>query len=344
MTRHSRSRPIVSLLLIGLGTFTLTAAALIPTYTLDRLAKTPLDLEVTTVATGFGDVLDASSLRSGRARVDLHVPLISQRYVTTEEPSDHDRITVQAGQTLSRTDKPGEAGLLTAMVDRVTLDRVSSMPLDNPVGSIQTQPNKPGDEVSHTGLTYKFPIGTERKTYPYFDVNARRAGEIAFVDETAIDDVPVYHFHQETAAIDLSTVVNSPTNKVTLPADTWGVPGGTEPVTMSRFYENVRDVWVEPKTGTVVNGQEQPFQYYARQAGSPEVTVVKTKLALNDATVQFQIGEAKANISKIDFGAKAAPLVAAALGVVLLTAGVALTVRRVRHNKSTESAAITSKH
>ncbi len=332
MTRRSGSKPILAFILIGFGAFCLTAAALIPTYTMDKLAKTPLDLEVTTVATGFGDVLDASSLRSGRARVDLHVPLISQRYVTTEEPSDVDRITVQSGQTLSRADKPGESGLLTAIVDRETLDRVSSMPVDDPIGSIQTQPNKPGDEVSHTGLTYKFPIATEKKNYPYFDVNARRAGQIEFVEETEIDGVPLYHFHQVTPAIDLSTVVNSPTNKLTFPADTWGVAGGAQPVTMSRFYENVRDVWVEPKTGTIVNGQEQPFQYYAREAGKPEITVVKATLALNDNTIEFQIGEAKKNIEMIDFGRRTAPLGAALLGVLLLGAGIVLIVRHSRRS------------
>lgn len=60
------------------------------------------------------------------------------------------------------------------------------------------------------------------------------------------------------------------------------------------------------------------------------MTVVKTKLALNDATVQFQLGEARSNIAKIDLGARTAPLVAAAVGVVLLSTGIVLIVRRRR--------------
>src|SRR5512146_3279990 len=111
MAERSGPSRILALVLVGLGAFLLVAAILIPTYTVPRLEKTPLDLEVTTVSTGTGSVLNAASLAAGRAQVDENVNLVSQRFVTTEEPSNADDITVQAGQTLRRTDKQGDTGL-----------------------------------------------------------------------------------------------------------------------------------------------------------------------------------------------------------------------------------------
>ena len=91
----------------ALGAFLLAIAILIPTYTVGKLEKTPLDLEVTTVATGTGSVLNSAALLAGKAQVDNNVPIVAQRYVTTQDPSDADIITVEAGQTVRRTDKQG---------------------------------------------------------------------------------------------------------------------------------------------------------------------------------------------------------------------------------------------
>lgn len=108
MAERSGPSRILALFLIGLGAFLVVAAILIPTYTVSALEKTPLDLEVTTVSTGTGSVLDARSLAAGRAVVDQNVPLTSQRFVTVEDPSDADIMTLQAGQTLRRTDKQAD--------------------------------------------------------------------------------------------------------------------------------------------------------------------------------------------------------------------------------------------
>lgn len=129
------------------------------------------------------------------------MPLFSQRFLTIEEPVSAEILTIQAGQTLRRTDKQGDTGLLTASIDRVTVDRKTGMPVDEvdggPNGAIGATVDKNGqtvmDPVQHTGLQYRFPIGTEKKTYPYFDVNARQTYDINFVEETEINNTKVYH-------------------------------------------------------------------------------------------------------------------------------------------------------
>ncbi|WP_067571927.1 DUF3068 domain-containing protein [Nocardia acidivorans] len=336
MALSAGTRRTVACLLVGLGALLLVAAIMIPTYTVSRLAKTPLDLEITTVATNVqgapSEVLDSKSLTAptGAAKVDTNVPLFSQRFLTVEDPADASEMTIQAGQTLRRTDKQGDTGLLTATLDRVTIDRKDGMPVDSvdggPNGAIGATVDKKGeavmDPVQHTGLQYRFPIGTEKKSYPYFDINARKTFDINFVEETEINDMKVYHFQQAVPVTDLSTVVNSPTNKLALPADKWGVEGGETPITMTRFYTNVRDVWVEPKTGTVIKGGEKIHQFYARSSDKPEVTVLNATLMFDEPTVESQISVAKENIDKLSLYGRTLPISFGIIGAIALIAGI----------------------
>ncbi|BAW10568.1 membrane protein [Nocardia seriolae] len=323
---------------MGIGAMLLVAAIMIPTYTVSRLAKTPLDLEITTVATNPqtgvpSEVLDAKSLTSptGSAKVDQNVPLVSQRFLTVENPANASEMTVQAGQTLRRTDKQGDTGLLTATIDRVTIDRKTGEPVDSvdggPNGAIAVTVDKKGDAVmdpvQHTGLQYRFPIGTDKKTYPYFDLNARKTFDINYVDETEINNLKVYHFSMSVPVTDLSTVANSPTNKLSLPAAKWGLEGDGD-VTMTRFYTNVRDLWVEPDTGTVIKGQEQIHLYYARSGDKPEVTALKSTLVFDENTIESQIKVAKDNIDKLALYGRILPIILGVLGLVALIAGLLL--------------------
>ncbi|MGV9615550.1 DUF3068 domain-containing protein [Nocardia xishanensis] len=337
MALSAGTRRTVACLLVGLGALLIVMALLIPTYTVDKLAKTPLDLEITTIANSQPGseslVLDSKSLTApeGSAKVDTNVPLISQRFVTVEEPSDATEMTIQAGQTLRRIDKQGDTGLLTALVDRVTIDRKTGMPVDkDPNGSIAVSVNKEGesiaDPVHRNGLQYRFPIGTEKKTYPYFDVNARKTFDMNFVEETEINSMKVYHFQQTIPVTNLWDVVQAPTNRLSLPAAKWGLEG-EEPVTMTRFYTNIRDVWVEPQTGTVIKGGEQLHLYYARSGDKPDVTALKSNIVFDENTIESQISVAQENIDKLALYGRIMPIVLGVLGVILAIVGVILGIR-----------------
>jgi hypothetical protein len=338
MALSAGTRRTVACLLVGLGALLIVAAVMIPTYTVSKLAKTPLDLEITTIAANQPGseslVLDSKSLTApeGSAKVDSNVPLISQRYLTVEEPSDSSDMTIQAGQTLRRIDKQADTGLLTATVDRVTIDRKTGMPIDKePNGSIAVSVNKDGesiaDPVQHTGLQYRFPIGTEKKSYPYFDINARKAFDVNFVDETEINSMKVYHFQQHVPVQNMWDVVKAPTNRLTLPAAKWGVEGGETPVTMTRWYTNTRDLWVEPDTGTVIKGGEQLHLYYGRSADKVEVTALKGNIVFDENTIESQISVAKENIDKLALFGRIMPIILGVLGAIALIGGVILGIR-----------------
>lgn len=334
MALSAGTKRTVACLLVGLGALLIVAAILIPTYGVSQLGKTPLDLEITTIAKNKqgapSEVLDASSLAEGDGppKVDKDVNLLSQRFLTVEEPSDKTNMTVQAGVTLRNTDKSGDTGLLSATIDRVTINRKTGEPIDDdPNGSIAVtvddKGNSVADDVQHTGLQYRFPIGTEKVTYPYFDTNARKSFDMNFVDETEIGDLKVYHFQQQVPPTDLAKVSAGASNRLTFPAAKWGVEGEGD-ISMDRYYTNTRDVWVEPKTGTIVNGSEQLHMYYARAADKPEVTAINTTLVFDPDTVRSQSDEARKYMDELSLYGRTLPIILGVLGAISLIAGLVL--------------------
>ncbi|WP_194829351.1 DUF3068 domain-containing protein [Nocardia sp. XZ_19_231] len=331
----SNVRRLIACILVGLGALLLAAAVMIPTYTVDKVAKTPLDLRITTVAKSVpGEeslVLDSKSLTAteGAATVNTNVPLVSQRFLTVEEPSGADEMTVQAGQTLRRDDRDPKEGLLTASVDRVTLDRVTGAPIDaSPNGSIAVaaDPKSGADipvEQQRRGLQYRFPIGTEKKSYPYFDLNARATYDIDFIEESEINGVPVYHFRQDIPVTNMWDVVKHPSHQLALPAAKWGLEG-TDPVTMTRFYTNTRDVWVEPRTGAVLKGGEKIHMYYGRSAGQVDVSVLKSHLVFDEETIKAQMAVTQESLDKLDLFGKTLPIILGIVGAIALIAGAVL--------------------
>ena len=230
--------------------------------------------------------------------IDNDIPLYSQRRVQAVEPSDADVITMQAAQSLLREDKTGSdgvEGLINASIDRVTVDRVTALPVDEAVSTLQLTTSGNGAEETappgfvREGLQYKFPFDTEQKDYPYFDASTFTTNPISFVGETTVGSVDAYEFRQELGPIDMWSSIRDhfasisegydPAVEATLAsyrregmtAEQWGLDGDPERVVdMRRFYTNTRTVYVNPDTGQVVNGGENIYQFFAEDQAEAE--------------------------------------------------------------------------
>src|SRR5699024_3646232 len=173
---------ITAAVLIGLGVFMLVVAIMLPTYTKSKAMKTPLDLEVATLATGAANILDASSLLSGTPEIAENVPVEARRHVVVVEPTDRDQLSVEAAQRGLPTDKPAPSAsdeidqrLVNATVDNITLDRVSSDPIEG-TGSVRVSHEEDAEDATplpREGLQYKFPFEVEKRSYDYFDLTSR---------------------------------------------------------------------------------------------------------------------------------------------------------------------------
>jgi hypothetical protein len=330
--------------LMGLGAALLIAALLLSTYTKGKIAKIPLDIDTTLVSDGTGTVFDPASLNSQKFVVDKNAPVSFQQQISVEAPSNADVVTLQVGNTVRRTDKQQDHGLLLALVDTVTLDRKTALAVSsdtNPGGSVQKprsidDPQPPTNvALPHDGLAYRFPFDTEKKTYPYFDPIAQKAYDANYDGEEDVNGLNTFRFTQNVGYDADGNLVepvkyaslygDDADSVVSARAELWGLPGDPEEqITMTRYYAAQRTFWVDPVSGTIVKAQEHGFHYYARDALKPEVTFADYKVTTNEQTVEAQVASARDEGDVVALWGRILPITFTAIGLVALIGGVLL--------------------
>lgn len=344
MNRASMVR-LAALSVIGLGAALLISALLLSTYTSGKIRKIPLTIDETLASSGTGTALDPASLSEGdRFVVDKNVPLLSQQAITVENPANAHVVTFQVGTTVRRTDKQQDHGLLLAMVDTVTMNRNTAEAVsdsERPGGSVQKPrmiaDDKPPTNIAlpHDGLTYRFPFGTEKKSYPFFDPIAQKPFDANYDGEEDVNGLTTYRFSQNVGYDADGKLVEplkyaslydkNEDGEVTARAQLWGLPGDPyEPVTMTRYYAAQRTFWVDPVTGTIVKAKEHANHYYARDALKPETALADYTVTSTEQTVESQVAAARGERDRIGLWSRVLPISFGAAGLVALVGGALL--------------------
>lgn len=332
--------------LLGLGAALLIAALLLSTYTHGKIAKIPLNLDADLVSEGTATALDPASLSSPeRFVINQDVPVALQQQLSVEAPANADVVTLQVGSSLRRTDQQQDKGLLLAMVDTVTLDRTTAEAVSsdtNPGGAVQKprtiEDDAPPTNIAlpHEGLSYRFPFGTEKKTYPYFDPIAQKAFDANYDGEEDVNGLTTYRFTQNIGydadgkladPLKYSSLYdNDEDSEVTARASLWGVEAENpeDPITMNRYYAAKRTFWVDPITGTIVRAEDHGFHYYSRDALRPEVTFAEFDVTSTDKTVESQVAAARDEADHLALWTRILPITFTALGLVTLVGGALL--------------------
>jgi hypothetical protein len=330
--------------IMGLGAALLIAALLLTTYTHGKIAKVPLDLDATLISDGTGTAFDPASLNAAKFVIDRNVPLSLQEQITVESPSNADVVTLQVGSTLRRTDKQQDEGLLLALVDTVTVNRMTAEAVSsesNPGGAVQKPRGIDDDQpptniaLPHDGLTYRFPFDTEKRTYPVFDPIAQKAFDANYDGEEDVNGLTAYRFSQNVGydadgklvePVKYSSLLDDDADaEVTAQAAMWGVPGEPdEAITMTRYYAAQRTFWVDPVSGTIIKKEEHGYHYYAREPLKPEVTFVDYKVGYNEETVEAQVSSAQDERDRVGLWGSILPITFTAIGLVTLVGGALL--------------------
>jgi hypothetical protein len=292
-------RRIFGIVLVGVGLFLLAMTILLPTVVVDRSKKTPLDLNITQISTGPAKLFDAST---GKTKT---VQLRATRYVKTNSHlSDGKNTTVV--ETLCIVVDEGnppncvhssDPRLLSITTDQVTADRVSAESVHvNGWGE-----NVNGDySVRHTGVSYKFPIDTKKKTYQFYLPDLKKAFPATFIGTGKIRGLDIYKFESKTGD---------------QPYKIQGVADGT--------YNDTRIVWVEPQTGAIIFGTEHQIQTLADGTVALDTTLTFTKGAID-----YQANYAKDKINQLRLAQLWGPIVCGILGVAALVGAYFLLRRR----------------
>ncbi|QZA07997.1 DUF3068 domain-containing protein [Mycolicibacter heraklionensis] len=334
---------IAACAVMGLGAALMVAALLLSTYTAGKIAKIPLDIDVTLIGNGSGAALDPESLGSEHAVVDQDVPLVSQQQIGVESPANADVVTLQVGSSLRRADRQKDTGLLLAIVDTVTLNRTTAEAISDdthPGGSVQ-RPRNFEDEspptniaLPHEGLSYRFPFDTKKQSYQYFDPIAQKAYEANYEGEDDVNGLTTYRFVQNVGYDgdgSLAEPVRYPSlyghdedGEITAPARLWNIEGADpdENVTMTRYYAAQRTMWVDPVSGTIVKSKVHANHYYARDALKPEIALADYTVTSSEETIEAQVNAARNERDRVALWSRVLPITFTAAGLICLIGGV----------------------
>ena len=283
-------------LLLGLGVFLLVTAGMLRFFVADRLIVTPIDQYAQTVAIGPGAYFDSGALRQQSG------DMVARRTVRADVPASNEDTAVWDVSVALQT---GDGVFVRASVDRVAVDRKSGEAVACCGEAVDSQPTR------HSGVSYKFPFGVEKRDYQLWDPNSRRAYPAKFVSEEEVQGLTTYKFQQLIPGQEL--------RRQDVPATLVGETGTTFSAPV--WYSNSRTLWVEPRTGVIVKGNEQNKTTLRNGAGEDKVTVVQFDLTFDSATQRSQADLAEDSIGSIRLVTLWLPLLALVLGLILLAAG-----------------------
>ncbi len=288
-------RKFVGLLLLGLGAFLLVAAGMGRFWAPGMAERTPLDVDTRTRLSGTAQHFDVATGKLVDSKVKATA--VDQ---SDSKRSDGDVVAfVETTCLVVDQDDPPDCvdkddpRLLNAVADVFASDRHTAM-------AVNAEKYVGADAVPHEGLMNKFPIDTERKTYPVWDNVLKKAvpGRYAATERTA--GLTTYRFDVDVPSTDAEVLGDSP---------------GT--------YTTKRSIWVEPRTGALIKQTRQETRTLADGQ-----KILDLDIAYTPATIQKAADVAEDSRSTLRLITVIIPIVGLVGGLALLAAGLLVLRRR----------------
>ncbi|MEV6305703.1 DUF3068 domain-containing protein [Actinoplanes sp. NPDC051861] len=313
-----RSRVLGSVL-FGFGVLALVFAGGLAFVVAPTAAQLPYDMELTqSVAEApnarFLQIKDGkATIETGTARSTVTVQPDSQATAKLEGDLDGTALVWLAGQEVIRTDTNE---VISAYSTSLAVDRKSGEAQDWKGQWLDTGSDR--EDIKYQGQVYKFPFGTEKKTYQYFDRDTLKAYPAQFVETEEIEGLETYKF---TSQIQNGTQV-LPEDRVQLLLGQL-IPGATAG---SVTYNNTRTLWVEPVTGQYIKVEEQQQKTLVASDGR-SVELLNAVFTYTGDTSKRAAETASENKSKLNLVGLWGPLVLGIVGLILAIAGIVLVSR-----------------
>jgi hypothetical protein len=172
-------------------------------------------------------------------------------------------------------------------------------------------------EVKRSGLISKYPFGTEKKDYKFWDDTLLQAVTTKFVKESEIEGLTVYEFKYEVPTTTVGTRE--------VPPSLIG-ESGTDALEVEVQYATVTQHWVEPNTGVIIDRVSETANTLAYE-DEQKITTSGGTFQYTDQQVKDNVDEYKGKASSLQAVQTTVPLVGVILGLLLILGGVLLSRR-----------------
>jgi hypothetical protein len=313
---------VLGAVLFGIGVLALIFAGGLAFVVAPAVNQLPYDLERSqSVAeapnASFLQITDGKAeVNTGTLRSTTTVQPDAKATADLEEPLDGEAVVWLVGSEAVRTDTEE---LISAYSTSLALDRRTGEAQLWDKAWLDTGNDR--QSVNYSGQIYKFPFGTEQKSYTIYDRDIAGTRPANFIKTEEIEGLETYQFVQE---------INNETQE--LPADRLQVllgqllPGATSGEVK---YSNTRTVWVEPTTGQFIKVQEEQTKELVSEDGR-SVTILDATFTYTDDTISNAADTAGANRQKLMLVGVWAPIGLAVLGLILIILAFVVMARRPR--------------
>ncbi|WP_242454445.1 DUF3068 domain-containing protein [Bailinhaonella thermotolerans] len=294
-------------MLLGIGAFLITLAALVRFYAAGQLIAAPADqygiTKLQAAGAQYFSIPDQKVLTG-----DLLITVTTRGDV---KESKGDRVVWD--EFMSVADATNQKPQISMSSRRSAFDKYTGRAVACCGTNIDGQP------AEMSGQVYLFPFGTEKRTYEVFNSTARKAFPAQFVGEETVAGLKVYKFEQKVPA--------TKTQTLSVPANLIGMEGNDE-VQVDRVYEGTVTYYVEPTSGTPVRQDQSRDETLRTQDGVERSIAFRADAKMTDESIAELAAKARDAMNKITLIKTTMPLVLLVVGLVLAIGGIAILARR----------------
>jgi len=293
-------RQVTGLVLCGLGAALIVLAPLLHWWVGPSLIKSPIGGN--SVSDASGDNITYLDFADPNKREQTGTVRSRDVYHSIAADSTRSVAVYELDSEIYYTDEPDLSLDISASQERFAIDRKTGLAVADPKGKERIDTDTNNQWSKHSGLILKFPFGTEKKDYPFWDSQIRSSEyPMQFRGQETLEGLTVYRFEQNIPDTDLSAQ------------------------TANLHYASLRTAWVEPTTGVIVKGQQTVKITLGAPSDPNKATVLDGTLTFTDQNIKAAAQKAKDGRAKVAMINVYLPLICLVLGLIALVAGLLLT-------------------
>jgi hypothetical protein len=174
--------------------------------------------------------------------------------------------------------------------------------------------------MAGSGSPLRLPWFAPETSYPYFDLTLLAPAEMSFIGPEEVGGLAAMKFQQAASPTPIGTVQ--------APGALVGSPLPTVPLIRTHVVN--RTIWVDPTTGIILRKVERIREALRDSAGKDIVTLLAMTTSSTPEQVDAQVAKAREEGRPVLWAHSYGPMLAVALGLVLLAVGITGVIVRTR--------------